>query len=158
MNHLEFRLLREALLFSAQTLADWMGVNVRTVQRWESGQESLPETRAKQLLSLNEEFERVCSQQAERIKAMVEEFSLEPGAKIRIPVYMTDRDYKSVAWEGSAWPNAGIHRHSIYRILQRLNSNHVELVPFNPKAYSEWLNGRKDTTARRSEWATQTSS
>lgn len=151
----EFKCMREALTFSQSDLAVWLGVDRKTVQRWENGKFKIPTEVIERLYGLHDEFEAACQSMAERIIAMVEEHDVD---RVPLVVYMNEHDYRTVKWpdDHPQWPLASMHRLIVWRIKQAVEAKtpaEVVLVAFNMGAYGLWLAGRKDSTEMRAQWA-----
>jgi len=156
MNHVRFRLTREALTLSQGELAEALGVSKRVLARWEGGQESVPEARLEQLEKLAEEFHGAINRRADTLLALIEERKMD---YVIMPVYMSDAEYRAVDWPGGdIWPTAKMMRQMIYRIVAAVEAKtaaEILLIPFDLENYQDWLaeSGEADNTQNRSVWA-----
>lgn len=98
----EVRTIREGLGVTAEWLADHLGIQTRTVQRWEAGQNQIAEFAADELLMLE-------AQVAEQVAAHVEAFT---GA--RAPAVLAIDDTAE-----DSWP-AGWQRRVAFRVRQQV--------------------------------------
>lgn len=158
-NHLYFKLLRESLGLSQRQCADYLGVNSRTLERWEAGVQTLAQDKLDQLYELEDSLIEAVEDQAECIQAFYEKHNLgELKNPIVLLIYKNDADYNAVHWPPERkWPTAAMHRLMTYFILQRLENEAdiplPRLAEFDRQVYFEWLTGRKDNTGARAEWA-----
>lgn len=98
----EVRTIREGLGVTAEWLADHLGIQTRTVQRWESGHNAVAEFAADELLLLEQ-------QAADQVGAHVEAFT---GAQVP-PVLAIDDSHPD------SWP-AGWQRRIAFRVRQEV--------------------------------------
>lgn len=98
----EVRTLREGLGLTADWLADHLGIQTRTVQRWEAGHNAVAEFAADELLLLE-------AQAAEQVTAHVEAFT-----GTRVPAVLAIDDTAP-----DCWP-AGWQRRIAFRVRQQV--------------------------------------
>lgn len=148
MTAAELKTLRESLGLSAQWVAENIAnCQLRSYQFWEAGERAVPEDVAEQLEELDERFEDL----VEGAVSKAEESNANEVALIR---YKTDEDLWQASPSMKPLP-ARAHAALIARTKRDLEALgfDTKIVYFDLLKYQEFLKGRKDTPARRSEWA-----
>ncbi|MEV6219882.1 hypothetical protein [Nocardia sp. NPDC051833] len=115
MTAAEFKVVREFLGLTTRWLADELGIQERTVQRWDGGQSTVPEW-------ARERIEAIETETAELVSASIDHLSdaRDPG----ILTYRSDNDYRSHHPE-LRWP-ASWHRAVIARVAQEVPGLAIE--------------------------------
>lgn len=109
MTDAELRVVREHLGVSGEWLAAHLGVQGRTMRRWEAGSHPIPD-------GAREEIEHLEEQTAETIDRAVEQLLDVPDPTIA--TYRTDVDYRTAEPDGG-W-SAGWHRAVVARVAERV--------------------------------------
>lgn len=139
-----FKALREACYLSQSECAEWMDVNKRTVQSWESGREPLPAPRLEAIKQLRADMDAYLIEAGKALSQFA------GNERKRLLIY-SNRDYELVNWgDGDKWPTAGVHR-ALMGCLVSLVEN-IELVWFNYDDYIQFKGNRPDDTTVRAEW------
>jgi len=109
MTPAELRVVREWLGLTGEWLAEGLGVQDRTVRRWEAGTSPIPDGVRIQI----EELEALTAQQVEASVAQLMDMP-EPT----VATYRSDEDFRSAA-PGVRWP-ASWHRAVVARVAQEV--------------------------------------
>ena len=151
MNRLEFRLTREALGLRREDLAAAWKVSKRTVERWESGEDFLSETRGEQMASLRDAFEALLV----RYAAAIDDLAAKLGhTRARLVVYTSEHDWLEFAEREPALLTAAMHRCFVYQLSQLVEPK-FEFIAFDANNYVQWLGSWQDSAKSRSAWAAQ---
>jgi len=146
MNDIEFKLIREELHLSQTELAELWGVSLRTLQRWEKGDFNIPANREEQLHNMLLDVYNAVQHFLEILEKNA------PDKKTNIVLLA----YNQWTYDGD-FPHYKIH----YSAISKCKSAAVEIgfniriVKFKPDEYAAWLQGRADTQALRSLWASE---
>jgi predicted transcriptional regulator len=90
MTDAEFRCVREWLAVTGEWLADRLGVEGRTVRRWEAGTSPIPD-------GVREELEALEAMTGEAVAQAVAQLQDVPD--VTVVVYRTDEDYRAAVAE-----------------------------------------------------------
>lgn len=156
MTPAEFKTLRESLGLTTEWLAQWAGVNDRTVKYWESGSKNtyravIPPGVAEGLQAIEAEVEAM----AKALADLAEAQGAKTGSTVALLRYKNEEDLlaKNPGWP---YPNRthGVIM-SMARSLLAQRGIGSSLVWFEPDRYNDWLAGqnRDDSDSARAAWA-----
>jgi len=152
MTRLNFRLLRKSLWQSQDDCAQLLGVNKRTLQRWEGAQEPLPEPRMQQL----ETIEAALYAHCEAVVTGIVSLTKKHGQDRSMLTYYSNW-HDLLEWgERPDWcKNLPLYELMVWEIINHCAAHQVEvtLVPFDPVAYHAWLEAREDSSPMRAHWS-----
>lgn len=148
----EFKLLREKCGLTLDDVAEFLGCNVRSVTRWESGKSRISENAQTALERVHALVNAYAAQALKTVEETIEKNGM--PAQIALVVY-DDDDADMVAWD----KKLPFHTHAAcvfrtYELLRGLNIP-ARIVKMDRYPYYAWQRGtgKKDTSATRSEWA-----
>lgn len=148
MTGAELKTLRESMGLSVHWVARIMGVNDRTVNYWESGR--FPQRRDMRDMMLD--MEHILDTLVDRHEEEILKMQSKDVVLLR---YRTDEDlYRFQPDFRNTLLPVTYHAALLARLTKRLNKKGINTRIFymDVEAYEEWLNGRPDSTALRSEW------
>ena len=149
----ELKTLREKWGLSTQWLAEQAGVQVRTVQFWESGRSAVPEDVAALMLVTDMRLESTIDAAVEYITSLEQ-----PPTAVVLVRYKTDEDlhyYRPDMIEFSARTHGMVLALTKSEIEIALEDVNVRIVYLEPEQYEAWLKltQKKDSEQARAEWA-----
>lgn len=148
MNYTEFKLLRESLHLSRHDLAELWEINPRSVQRWDKGELDIPQNRQTQLYNYWVQVNNAVL----RFKSLLEDLEGKHNPADEIVLLA----YDAWSYDGD-FEHYKMHNALLCRCRELADNigYTVRIVEFKPKDYECWLNGREDTQALRSQWASE---
>lgn len=127
-------------------LADLVGVNERSVNRWARGESPIPDGVAAEVVAA------IVEKMANNIEAVLRAQKM--PSKIAIAIYKSDCDIAAVTGDG--W-RAAFHRELMLSVSKNLARRGIEaeLRSIDPDAFFNWLkqNGKKNSPATRAAFA-----
>jgi len=147
-NNIEFKLLRESLHLSRHDLAELWEINPRSVQRWDKGELDIPQNRQTQLYNYWVQINNAVL----RFKSLLEDLEEKHNPADEIVLLA----YDSWSYDGD-FEHYKMHNALLTRCRELADNigYTVRIIEFKPKEYEYWLNGREDTQALRSQWASE---
>lgn len=147
----EFRLLLKSLHLEMKQLADFWGLNVRSVKRWASGEEPLPTKRREALL----EWQRWAEQSAQALvsRAMTDYANYSKPKCINFLIY-NQGDFAELV---SVDEPTQVHHSAIARakFLLELQGFKIKIVKFSRQVFDDWRGESPDTSDLRALWASE---
>ena len=149
MTPAELKTLRESLGLSEQWVAERAGVQLRTVQYWEDGQDSVPVDVANMIEHIDETVNLSVKNNLKKIKA-----TNKKGDEIALIRYRTDDDLWSFTTDMAPLP-AACHAAMQARLRRALlDSGYLPFIVYmQVNHYRKWLKGRADNETLRAKWA-----
>ncbi|NKD46315.1 DUF1870 family protein [Haematospirillum jordaniae] len=152
MSPAEFRTTREALGLTAQWVANFARVSLRTAQYWEEGRRVVPSSVEDALEAIDQALEASITQALEQVDALID--SGNGPDEIVLIRYRTDEDLWAFRPDMRPLP-ASTHAAMLARLRRALRARGVTtFIEFmKPEEYRRWLGARPDTEDARAEWA-----
>lgn len=143
MNNIEFKLIREELHLSQTELAELLSVSLRTVQRWERGDVTIP---ADAQAFLNNNLSAVFRS--------VKEFLITLDTKAEGKMTIVLLAYNAWSYDGD-FPHYKIHNSMLIKAKEAALTQgfNVIIISFKPDLYKEWLGNKPDNQQNRAAWA-----
>ena len=155
MNSAKFKTIRQSIGLSTESLGEILGVQPRSVQRWESGQHEAPAFAVAKILELHKIFLNMTNFQIDHIQKAIKKHGVPEN--IVLVRYLKDDflswnpDFKDLLLPES------FHAAMTARIYDFCTNEKikVEFVFFDESLYADYLKKEKlkDGRAARSQWA-----
>lgn len=153
MTAAELKTLREAVGLSVPDLAALANVQERSVRYWESGRSAAPADVAAMVSNLDAHLDTLTGHVVDLVR---EAMAQQGGAPESITLlrYRENADLWHYRPDFKPLPTT-THGALLARCRAALADLHVKtrIVYMEPQAYAQWLAGRADSEALRSEWA-----
>ncbi len=152
MSPAEFRTTREALGLTAQWVANYAKVSLRTAQYWEEGRRVVPPSVEAALEAIDQMLEASVEQALEQVDTLIAEGSVPD--EITLIRYRTDEHLWEFRPDMRPLPSS-THAAMLARLRRALRARGITtFIEFmKPDEYRHWLGMRADTEATRAEWA-----
>lgn len=155
MTAAEFRTLTESLGLTAEAAAKLLGVQPRTIRRWQSGEWPVPDDAAADLLALDSRLEVAVSGALQQVGAATAAMGGAPAEVVMVR-YLSADDLARYRPDMADLPLA-THAALLDRLRVALARRGVavRLVYLEPGLYEAWLKaeGAADSEAMRAAWA-----
>jgi transcriptional regulator with XRE-family HTH domain len=154
MTPAELKTIREAVGLSVPDLAALAGVQERSVRYWESGRSAVPDDVASIVTRLDQQLAGTTRQLVDLVREQIQAMGGQAPADIVLLRYRENADLWRFRPDMKPFPTA-THGALLARCRAGLADLHVKtrIVYMEPDAYNQWLAGREDGDALRSEWA-----
>lgn len=155
MTSAEFRTLTESLGLTAEAAARLLGVQPRTIRRWQAGEWPVPDDAAAVLLALDARIEAAVSGAMQQV-ADVEAAAGHPPEDVVMVRYLSADDLARYRPDMAELP-LSTHAALLDRLRVALSRRGVavRLVYMVPEVYEAWLTTRRarDSESMRAAWA-----
>lgn len=153
MTPAELKTLREAVGLSVPDLAELASVQERTVRYWESGRNQVPPDVEALVLGIDQQLDALAAQVMTVVREQIAAHGGQPEDIVLLR-YRENADLWHFRPDFKPLPTT-THGALLARCRAALADLHVKtrIVYMEPQAYGQWLDGRKDSEALRSEWA-----
>lgn len=153
MNPAELKTMREAVGLSVPDLAALTNVQERTVRYWEAGRNHVPPDVKALVLGIDQQLDYLVDQVRAVVRGQIAGHGGSP-ADIVLLRYRENADLWHFLPDFKPLPTT-THGALLARCRAALADLHVKtrIVYMEPQAYAQWMDGRKDSEALRSEWA-----
>lgn len=155
MTGAEFKTLREYTGLPVAALAKLAGVQERTVRYWEDDSRGsrVPDDVVNTVENINTMLDRIVDESVAAVRARIAEEGKRPDS-IALIRYRTDEDLWHYDPAFQPLP-VTVHAAMLSRARIALADLHVRtwIIYLDRDGYEKWLDGRADSTVRRTEWA-----
>lgn len=150
-----FKLIRKQLGQSIESLAELLGVDVRTIRRWENNGFNIPSG----VIDTLDDWFCGMIELAEETERQYTTLAKQHGGPdlMTLLTYRDQSQYDAMCDESEKLPNVLMHHALVSMIYLRLSCAGVncEIVEMDDVDFLDWLDERANTQATRSEWATE---
>lgn len=149
---IELRRLREGAGLFQEDVAGLLGCGLRSVKRWEAGNSRVPAHVVEMLQEINTFVKDYAAAIFAQFKENAGNVEPDLSQEVVLLVYEeADKDF--IKWDRLPFNSHSAVIFEAYKIFKE-HGIPVRMLKFKRQSYLEFLNGKKDDQASRSEWST----